>query len=354
MMGLFCLLAILAMVSTDDSYIFSSVLTIVQDVILPFFKKAPSFRFHIWLFRIVAILIGLLFLFCSCFMAQLDYITLFITIVLSTWLGGCGPMMIFGLYGKFGTKQGAWASLLSGMFLSILAIFLQRNWANLVYPYLEKHNWVEPVGHFLETVSTPFNPIIVWQMNSEKFPINSFEFYLFTMIFTLLLYIVVSFLTQRETFNLDRMLHRGIYNLDGTAKAAIDWRWSNLIRLIAGITSEHTRGDKIISYSLVIYTYIYNFGICFIVMVIWNALSPWSQDWWGEYFLLTQIIVPAAAVAITSVWFSIGGVFGICQLFRNLQNRIVDPLDNGMVEDGVSLADEAKFKELDKQKTRND
>lgn len=354
MMGLFCLLAILAMISTDDSYIFSSVLTIVQDTILPFFKKAPSPRLHLWLFRIVSVLIGLLFLFCSCYMAQLDYINLFITIVLSTWLGGCGPMMIFGLYGRFGSRQGAWASLLSGMFLSIMAIFLQRNWANMIYPYLKDHNWAEPIGSLLTWISKPMNPIIVWEMNPEKFPINSFESYLFTMLFTLLVYVVVSHFTRHHAFNLDRMLHRGVYNIDGTAKSGIDWRWSNITRLIAGITDEHTRGDKIISYSLVIYTYVYSFGICFLMMVIWNMVSPWPLAWWGKYFLLTQIVVPAIAVAITSVWFAIGGFFGIIQLFRNLQNRVVDPLDNGMVEDGVSLSDEARFHRVDEQQHISD
>ncbi|MDR0931620.1 MAG: hypothetical protein LBM70_01190 [Victivallales bacterium] len=349
LMGLFCLLAILAMVSTDDSYIFSSVLTIVQDVILPFFKKAPPFWLHALLFRVVAVLIGLMFLFCSCYMAQLDYLELFITIVLSLWLGGCGPMVTFALYGKFGTKQGAWASLLAGMGLSIVALYLQRNWANVVYPFLEEQNWVHPIGTFLETVSAPFNPVIVWTMNPEKFPINSFESYLLTMLATLVIYIAVSYLTSKEKYNLDRLLHRGIYNLDGSPHSKINWSWDNLMRLFAGITDEHTLGDKVISYSLVIYTYAYSFGVCFLLMVIWNFISPWSIEYWGKYFLIVNIIIPACIVAVTSVWFGIGGIFGIISLFRRLHNRVVDQLDNGMVHGGMSLVDEAKFKELEEK-----
>ena len=87
-------------------------------------------------------------------------------------------------------------------------------------------------------------------------------------------------------------------------------------------------------------------------MVIWNAVSPWPLEWWGTYFLITSIVVPAVAVGVTGIWFGIGGVFGIIQLFRNLQNRVVDQLDNGMVEGGVSLADEAKFKELEKMQNK--
>lgn len=352
MMGLFCLLAILAMLSTDTSYIFSSVVTIVQDVILPFFKNAPSRRLHIMLFRIVAILIGTGFVLVSAFMAQLDYLQLFITIILSLWLGGCGPMCTFGLYGRFGTKQGAWASLLTGLCMTLVAIFLQRCWADVVYPFLEKKGWIEPVGNFLEFVSAPLNPLIVWKMNPEKFPVNSFEIYLLTMLLTLAVYIGVSKLTCRKPFNLDRMLHRGIYNLDGVQKSKIDWKLKNIIQLLAGITPEHTCGDKLISYALVIYCYIYKFGLCFLLIVIWNAFSPWQIARWSRYFLITKIVVPVIMVAVTSIWFGVGGIFGIIQLFRNLQKRtVIDDLDNGMVKDGVSLVDKSEFKILEKNES---
>lgn len=349
MMGLFCLLAILAMLSTDTSYIFSSVGTIVQDVILPFFKKAPSPRLHILLFRVVAMLIGIGFVLVSTFMAQLDYLQLFITIILALWLGGCGPMCTFALYGRFGTRQGAWSSLLTGLFVTLSALFVQRRWADIVYPFLEEKELVGTVGNFLETVSAPFNPLIVWKMNPEKFPVNSIEIYFLTMLLTLAVYIGVSKLTCRKPFNLDRMLHRGIYNVDGIQKSKIDWRFRNFVRLLAGITPEHTLGDKVISYSLVIYSYIYNFGLCFLLIVVWNAFSPWPIEWWSRYFVITHVIFPVLAVAVTSVWFGVGGAFGIVQLFRNLQKRVVvDDLDNGMVEGGISLSDEEKFKEAEK------
>ena len=138
MMGLFCLLMVLMMVSTDDSRIYSAALTISQDVIVPFRKKGFTPEQHILVIRIVAIGVGVFFFFGSFFMAQLDYINLFVTIMCSMWLGGCGPVMIFGLYSRFGTSAGAFASLLSGMFLSLGGIFVQRNWADVVYPWLDE------------------------------------------------------------------------------------------------------------------------------------------------------------------------------------------------------------------------
>ena len=45
-------------------------------------------------------------------------------------------------------------------------------------------------------------------------------------------------------------------------------------------------------------------------------------------------------------WFGIGGVMGLIQLFRDLEKREIDPLDNGQVEGNISLADKARFARL--------
>ncbi len=346
LMGLFALLMILAMISTDDSYIFSSTQTIAQDLILPFFKNPPSMRLHIWIIRLSAVSVGTIFIICSMSLVQMDYIELFRMSVLPMYLGGCGPMMIFGLYGRFGTRQGAWASLLSGMVLALLYLVIQRNWGTHVYPFLEHHHLVNPVEHFLTTVSRPLNPYVVWEMNPFKCPINSFESSFLIMMFTLILYIVVSFITLKEPFDIDRMLHRGKYNIDGTVKAKPNWSIHHFIRLLAGITPEHTIGDKIISYGIMIYSYGYLFFGTFVAVVIWNIISPWPHEWWGYYFLITFIIIPGILALITSIWFSVGGIIDIRRLFRDLKAREADALDNGMVKDGVSLSDYEKFDEI--------
>ena len=100
------------------------------------------------------------------------------------------------------------------------------------------------------------------------------------------------------------------------------------------------------------YCYIYKFGLCFLLIVIWNAFSPWQIARWSRYFLITKIVVPVIMVAVTSIWFGVGGIFGIIQLFRNLQKRtVIDDLDNGMVKDGVSLVDKSEFKILEKNES---
>jgi Na+/proline symporter len=349
LLGLFMLLMVLAMISTDNTRIYSAAVTVTQDVILPLKKKSFSLNQHVWVLRLVSISIGVIFVACSTFMAQLDYINLFITIVCSMWLGGCGPVMIFGLYSRFGTTAGAFTSLIAGMLLSLEAILVKRNWADMVYPWLDSHGFVEPIGNFLSTVSSPFNPYVVWEMNSVKFPINSYEIFFLISLLTLSLYIVVSYFTMKEPFNLDRMLHRGKYNIDGEVKEDFKFGFHHIFRKILGITQDYTTGDKVIAYAFFFQSFVWGFLCSFVGVVIWNTISPWPPEWWGTYFLVVFLIVPLCLVTISIFWFGIGGVINLIQMFRALKERVVNPLDDGRVEGHVSLADKAELEALDKE-----
>ena len=66
-------------------------------------------------------------------------------------------------------------------------------------------------------------------------------------------------------------------------------------------------------------------------VVIWNAISPWSNEWWSNYFYITSLIIPAIVGVISTVWFSIGGTVDIVRLFKDLAARTVDTSDNGQV-----------------------
>jgi SSS family solute:Na+ symporter len=186
-------------------------------------------------------------------------------------------------------------------------------------------------------------------MDAVKFPINSYEFYFLTMLITLVLYCVVSWLTMKEPFNLDRMLHRGIYNTDGDNKERLEWSWRTVFSKMLGITKEYTKGDRFIAWAFFLYSFVYSFLICFVLVVIWNAITPWPIEWWGKYFLVVYMLVPGVMAAISTFWFGIGGMIDMFRLFRDLKNRVADPLDDGSVEGRVSLADVAKFKELEQQ-----
>ena len=175
--------------------------------------------------------------------------------------------------------------------------------------------------------------------------------------FTLFLYIVVSKLTCRKPYDLDRMLHRGAAGAasdeirdtsdervlhSGVPAVVAQSCVKRLLSRLIGITPEYTRGDRIIAWCVFFYSLVFSFGCCFLAVAIWNAFSPWPIKRWGRYFVAVHFIVPAIVSAISTVWFGIGGVLGLRQLFRDLAARKeVNALDDGRVENGVSLADKA-------------
>ena len=349
MLGLFCLLMILAMISTDDSRIFSATITISQDVILPFIKKPLTPKQHMWMLRSVAICIGIFFYLGSSYMAQLDYINLYVTLVCTMWLGGCGPVIVFGLYSRFGNTLGAWASLLNGVFMSLVGVLVQRNWADAVYPWLVRNDLAGITGRILETVSSPFNPIIVWKMDAVKCPINSYEWYFITMMVSLGFYFLFSWLAHEQPFNLERMLHRGKYSLDGERIITSTWTWKNLYNKLIGITPEYSFWDKVIAWGYFSYSMIYRFFGTFVVVVIWNLFDPWPIQWWGYYFLIVFLVVPGIMAAFTAVWFGICGAIDLRAMFRDLKNRVSNPLDDGRVDGHMSLADKAELEAVDRK-----
>ncbi len=329
MLGLFCLLMVMLLISTDDSRIFNASSTLMQDVILPMFKGHLPQAKHLLYLRLMTIGVAVFFLIVSLFFAQLDYINMFTTIMCSLWLGGAGPIMVFGLYSRFGNLTGAWCAIIFGSGTSLAGLILQRTWALTVYPFLEKMGWVEGLNNFLVTVSSPFNPWIEWSMDPVKFPINSFEIYFISMILSVGGYVIGSYLTYKP-YDLDKLLHRGKY-ADGPEPVKEKWTLRNIFSKIIGITPEYTRGDKIIAYSVFFYSVVYSVGIIFFGIVIWNAIWPWPHSWWTVKFFITTLLIPGIVGVISTVWFMIGGSIDAIQLFRDLKKRVEDPNDNGQI-----------------------
>ncbi len=348
MIGLFCMLVILMIISTDDSRIYSASLTLSQDLVLPLLKKQPSPKQHINIIRAVTIGVGIFFFCGSLFMSQLEYVSLFVMIMYGIWTAGAGIMVLGGLYTRFGTTQGAWSALISGSGLMVVGILIQRKWATLVYPWLEHLNWTAAFGSALETVSGPFSPYVVWKMNPYKCPVNAVELSFLSMMLSIAMYCLVSLLTCRRPFNLDRMLHRGRYNTDGDVKVESVWTWKNFFSKMIGITNEYTTGDKIIAWSVFLYSFGLGFGL-FLVIVVWNVFEVWPKNWWGNYYLICSLMIPFVVAIVTTVWFFIGGVVDLRRMFRDLKNRNVDDLDNGMVSGHVSLSDQKKFEQIDRK-----
>ena len=346
--GLFALLLFLAMLSTDDTRIYSAALTLAQDVVLPLRKKPFTPRGHLWMIRIVSICIGVFFLAGSYWMKQMDYYNMFVVLVCAMWEGGAGAVMTFGLYTRVGTTAGAWTALVTSVSLSVSYVFVQLKWAETVYPAIAKAGLVESFDRALRWLSSPFEPYIHWQMDAVKCPVNAIEFNFFLSVLCVILYLGVSRLTCRKPFNLDRMLHRGKYGLGEKREIKQKWTLRTVFSNLIGITPEYTRGDKAIAWGVFLYSFVYGFVLAFAGVVVWNVIHPWPVEWWCWYFVIQFFVIPCILACFTTVWFGVGGFFGLRQLFRDLAARKdTNDLDDGRVEGNMSLADKAELEKVD-------
>ena len=333
--GLFCLLMIMLLISTDDSRIFNAASCIMQDMILPFVKNgALSPKMHLFLLRLLTVVVAVLFFIIAVFFQHMDYIYMFSTIMCALWLGGSGPIMVFGLYSRFGNLTGAWCAMIFGSGTSLLGLIFQRNWALHIYPLLEKMGWVDKCDQLLRAASAPFEPWIHWEMSTEKFPINSFEIFFISMVLSIGTYILGSYLTYKP-YDLDKLLHRGAY-ADGESdleEEKTPWSVKKLMQQLVGITKEYSKGDRMIAWSVFIYSIIYQLGISFVAVIIWNMISPWPNHWWTIYYYITALFVPVIIGIISTVWFLWGSTIDLRQLFKDLAKRKSDLSDNGQVFD---------------------
>ncbi|MBP5544215.1 MAG: sodium:panthothenate symporter [Kiritimatiellae bacterium] len=334
LLSLVVLLGLLMVVSTDDTRIFDLANNWTQDFVLTFLKEPPSPRTHLRIFKAVACLVGVCFWAGSCFLSQLDYISMFVSIAAALWTAGAGAVVTFGLYWRRGTTAGAWTALIAGGGLSGLGMAVQRGWASTVHPFLVVHGWDAAVRHALEAASAPFVPWIDWRVPDAlwpvKFPINSGEIYFIAAATAVLLYVIVSLITCRKPFDMERMLHRDTREKKDCGATSTSFAKRFMAQLV-NITPDYTRGDRIVTWVVFCYSIIYKFIIAFVMAAIVSRVRHWGAEQWGGYFFVVSVVVPAAVGLVTTVWFGIGTVRDLKRLFHDLENRVRDDADNGFV-----------------------
>jgi len=333
--GIFCAIMLFLMISTDTTYMHSWGSIIVQDVILPFRKTAFTPQQQLRLLRLVIAGVAVFAFLFSFFFSQMDYILMFFSITGAIWLGGAGPCIVFGLYWKRGTTAGATSALLSGSLLAVGGIVMQQMWEKTFYPWLVELNMVEAVDAALRMASAPFDPYIKWQIDPVKFPINSQEIFFIAMLVSITLYVTVSLLTCRKPFDMDKMLHRGVYSAGGKPVEKIPLSPRLILRKLIGIDENYTRGDRILAWSVFFYSFVYSFLLIFVGVIVWNKISPWPVGWWSHYFLVTKILVAGLIGLVSTVWFSIGGTLDLMKLFKRLAEKQDNILDDGRVPESA-------------------
>jgi SSS family solute:Na+ symporter len=323
--GVVCALFLLGLIACDTSYIHSWGTIFVQDLLVPLRKKPFSQKQHLLLLRLSVIGVAVFGFMFSLLYRQTEYIMMFFAVTGAIYLGGAGSVIIGGFYWKKGTTAAAWTAMLTGSSLAVFAVLVQQPtvWGNA--PAFMA--WVVasvPVIGDIEAVK-------VFAANlPPKFPIHGQWMYLIAMLTAAGLYVIVSLLTCREDFNMDRMLHRGKYALDQKAQAALPpvlkgWTFKKFM----GIDHQYSFGDKVMSYSL--FSWKMFWLAVGAIITLWNFADRWPLLWWSTYWRVHSIYIPFVLAIPTTIWFLWGGIRDMKLLFVDLRSVARREHDDGTV-----------------------
>ncbi len=329
LLGIFAAVMLAAFISTHDTYLHSWGSIFIQDVVLPIRQswrgdnEPMSPKAHLWLLRFSILGVAVFIFFFSLLFKQEQDILMFFALTGTFFLGWAGWAICGGLYWRFGNVTGAWVAAIVGLVLSIGGWFLTYSWwrcqvmCALVFP-----EWWEQA-----LASYPW-------LAGEKCPFSAQILYFWSMVITGIAYVGVSLATGRRAFNMDRMLHRGEFAVEGDAASGPPKRGLAALRM----DKQFSWDDKIMYGFSLLYVLAF-FGV-FITgtvafVVFKKELSDlfWGQLWWGY-----SVVMLAAGIGIT-IWLTVGGVLDFRKLFRTLSQVRRDIDDDGTVVGHQSLAD---------------
>lgn len=299
LIGIMAAVMLCAFIGNCDTYLHSWGSIFVQDVILPFRKKLLSPRDHLLLLRLAISGVAVFVFLFSFLFRQTEYIMMFFKITGAIYLGGAGIVVLGGLYWKRGTVPAAWSALITGSTLSVLAIIIRQ----------------------IQVVS-PFKGGIMGCIASQNGAVLGF----YACIVAMFVYVIVSLIGKREEFNMDKMLHRGIYAVEDTQKKVeLPVRG---FKAIIGITGEFSRSDRIIYLATTGWTFF--LSALFVLGTAYNFVFEVKSESWMCFWKYYTWIILGISV-ITTIWFTIGGIVDMRRMFELLKKIKRNDLDDGTV-----------------------
>ncbi len=327
LMGAFAALMVGAFISTHNTYLHSWSSIFIQDVVMPFRSTPLSPRAHLRLLRGGVVAVAIVIFIFSLFYKQSQAILLFFALTGAIFAGWSGAVIIGGLYTRWGTTAGAWSAGIAGVTLTMTGFVLEQS----------QRSWKEAGVAFwgLLDFLGPDNAAkgAIWV--SEYLP-NGQQLWGWAMWSCTGVYIAVS-LSQKAMghapFDLDRLLHRGKYEVAGeieTGTGPVGRGWQAL-----GITAEFSRRDRIL------YLLTWSWNVIWVLIFAAATIffltreirdGDWSRyDSWWLGFWHTKIWIELSVAMVVIVWFTIGGVRDIRTLLRTLSKKDRDDADDGFV-----------------------
>ncbi|MFI4860945.1 MAG: hypothetical protein ACIAXF_09725 [Phycisphaerales bacterium JB063] len=306
-LGLFCALILAAIISTYDSFMHCWGSVFVQDVVIPFRKKAMTAREQIWWLRAAICMVAVIAFVFSWLYPQTQSILMFFALVNSIWLAPSGAVILGGLYWKRGTSAAAISTMIVGVAFGLLGVAAMQAWPM----------WFD-----------------------RSFPVNGQWLFFYNIALSAAVYIGISLLGRRSE-SLDGLLHRADH-LDDASQADHSQRTTLLMKCF-GITREFTRGDRLTAYVIVGW-----FLALLVVFLIGTAAGlglTLSEDTWARFWFVYLALLFVVTV-VTTVWFTLGGFVDLVKLFRALGDQSRDFTDDGRVSHPPSgTADTARVEE---------
>jgi len=240
--------------------------------------------------------------------------------ITAAFISGMGALVIFGLYWKKGTTAAAYTALIFGGLASTLHMTAKQ--LSTYYDTLVTDN-TPIVGFFANLCEAVANNALVKAVLS----VNEQIFWFANMATCIILYVVVSLLTCKRKFNLERTLHRGKYAIEtdrpkkDTSLAA---RWWSYV----GIDSEFTKKDNFIAVVTVLWDL--SWFALFVIATIVNltmdiSTHAWARFWHFWIWCYLIITIPV------NIWFAIGGIADLRRFFKLLASASRDSRDDGSV-----------------------
>ena len=296
-MGAMCALMVAAFIGNHESYLHSWGSIFIQDVVMPLRKKPLTPRQHLSLLRWSIVGVAVFIFIFSLLFRQTDYIMMFFNVTAAIFLGGAGSVIIGGLYWKRGTTGGAWSAMSVGSILAVSGVVIGQ-----IYP---------------------------------KFPLNGTWVMFIAGISSIAVYILVSLLDgKKKEFNLDRMLHHGIY-ADPEESQPEKLETTRFCKVL-GMGPEFSVADKCIYVGAILWTTV--FSAIFIFGSIYSMFVQVTTDSWAKFWH-AYIIFHFVVGLIITVWFITGGMVDLKYMLHMLRTQVRNDKDNGSVIGGDDQVD---------------
>ena len=308
LLGAFAALMLAALVSTHDTYLHSWATILVQDVIMPFRDKPFDKDTHLKVLRYSIFGVAVFIFLFSLLFQQNQKIALFFAITAAIFAGGSGAVIIGGLYWRRGTTAAAWTAMIVGAVVSVGGVLVKQI----------------PSGWLFDLSSMgQLKNVLIYIRN-----INGQEYWGISMGLSALSYVGVSLAVKHEPFNMDKLLNRGTYAIEGetrviTETTELGWK-------IFMMGKEFTKTDKMIYIINYVWTGLWT--LVFIIGTVYNLYNEVSDGAWMAFWK-NYIYIQAIFALITIVWFSIGGFKDLKVMMSKLKTDYRDHGDDGWVAD---------------------